>query len=72
MWEPDIKEGGGDIPLTIMFCSRCETIFKRDGDTQKICRPCQKIGREEGYRKRNKRYSKNTIRSITENYRIFK
>ena len=72
MREQDIKGGRGDIPLVIMLCRRCDTIFKRDGRTQKICRPCQKIGREKSYRERTKIYNENTLRSITKDYRIFK
>ena len=72
MLEQDIKGGRGDIPLVIMLCKRCDTIFERDGRMQRICRPCQKIGREEGYRERNNNYNKNTIRSLVKDYRIFK
>ena len=69
MREQDIKEGGGDIPLVIMLCKRCDTIFERDGRMQKICRPCQTIGREKSNRKRNKnyyylQYNKNTITKL--------
>ena len=72
MREQDIKGGEGDIPLIIMLCKRCDTIFERDGRTQRICRPCQTIAREKSYRERNKNYNKNTIRSIVKDYRIFK
>jgi hypothetical protein len=68
----DINGGRGNTLLIIMLCKRCDTIFKRDGRTQKICRPCQQIGREKSYRERNKNYNKNTIRSIIKNYGIFK
>jgi hypothetical protein len=72
MLEQDIKGGRGDIPLLIMLCKRCDTIFERDGKSQRICRPCQTIAREKSYRERNNNYNKNTIRSIIKDYRIFK
>ena len=55
-----------------MLCKRCDTIFERDGKSQRICRPCQTIAREKSYRERNNNYNKNTIRSIVKDYRIFK
>ena len=53
-----------------MLCKRCDTIFKKDGRTQKICRPCQQIGREKSYRKRNEKYNKNTIRAIIKSQKL--
>ena len=53
-----------------MLCKRCDTIFKRDGRTQRICRPCQTIAREKSYRERNENYNKNTIRSIIKSQQL--
>ena len=68
----DINGGRGNTLLIIMLCKRCDTIFKKDGRTQKICRPCQESAREKSYRERTKIYNENTVRSITKDYRIFK
>ena len=53
-----------------MLCKRCDTIFKKDGRTQKICRPCQESAREKSYRERNENYNKNTIRSIIKSQQL--
>jgi len=70
MQDVDLDGGRENFLLIIMLCKRCDTIFKRDGRTQKICRPCQTIAREKSYKKRNETnyylgYHKNTITSIT-------
>jgi hypothetical protein len=53
-----------------MLCKRCDTIFKKDGRTQRICRPCQESARKKSYRKRNEKYNKNTIRAIIKSQKL--
>ncbi len=45
-----------------MLCKRCDTIFKKDGRTQRICRPCQEKSRQKSYALKRRKYNFNPIK----------